>query len=184
VSNASFALLAKASRFTGINTPQFPLSPELREIGGPRRPVAGVVWREARAFCRFLGKELPTSQQWVKAFRGGELLGDKPNPLPRRNLPWGKPTAPVPARVGIAGSADVGSTPGDISPYGVMDLAGNVMEWSDSLPWKTLAAERVRTVRGASWETPATDVVDFVPLENSRAEDQRHFSLGFRCVVN
>jgi formylglycine-generating enzyme required for sulfatase activity len=191
VSNASFAVLAAASQFTGINTPQFPRSAELREIGNPRRPVAGVDWHEARAFCRFLGKQLPTSPQWVKAFRGGEVLADgKPNPMPRRNLPWGKPGKPgepVPARVaiaGIAGSADVGSHPGDISPYGVMDLAGNVMEWTDSIPPDTLPAERIRTVRGATWETPAAEVADYVHLENSRAAHQRYFHLGFRCVVN
>ncbi|HEY5936877.1 MAG TPA: SUMF1/EgtB/PvdO family nonheme iron enzyme, partial [Kofleriaceae bacterium] len=71
-----------------------------------------------------------------------------------------------------------------ISPYGVLDLAGNVMEWTDTIPSGALPGERSRTVRGASWETSAAEVVDYVPLENSRAEHQRWPNLGFRCVMN
>ena len=181
VPNAAFAQFAAMVDVTGIAAPSFPRSPQLREIDGPRRPVSFIDWFEARAYCRYLGKQLQTSPQWVKAMRGGLHLADgRVNPMPRRNLPWGPPVEPPPAHVGSkSGTADVGTTLGDVSPYGVMDLAGNVTEWTDS-PVKEAG---VRTVRGGNWEeTSAADLVDYTALENSRAERHQNYGLGVRCA--
>jgi len=144
--------------------------------------VAGIDWHVARAYCRFLGKELPSSRQWVKAMRGGERLPDgTPNPMPDRNLPWGDGDPYVLARLDSAkGVADVGTYPGDRSPYGVLDLTGNVLEWSD-----TPAGPGIRIIRGGSSSTEiAGAIIDYMAVENARAESQVLFNLGMRCVVN
>ena len=90
VTNAAFAVFASMAQFTDIAAPRYPPGgPELAHAGEPRRPITGITWHLAHAYCRYLGKELPSSQQWVKAMRGGETVDGKPNPMPRRNLPWG-----------------------------------------------------------------------------------------------
>ena len=168
VTNAAFAVFASMSAVTGIAMPSYFGSTGTSRAREPRKPVTGIDWFEARAYCRFLGKELPSSEQWVKALRGGvRLLDGSENPVPRRNLPWGG--APIPGAVrindgGELGAVDVGSSPRDVSPYGVVDLAGNVEEWTD-----TADRGSARITHGGNWSetTPAT-LVDFMALENPR----------------
>ncbi|MEJ7596728.1 MAG: bifunctional serine/threonine-protein kinase/formylglycine-generating enzyme family protein [Kofleriaceae bacterium] len=182
--NAEFQTFASMSSLTGIATPNIPHTPRLLHVGEARKPIVGIDWFEARAFCQYLGKRLPTSPEWVKAMRGGvHLAGGALNPMPRRNLPWGLWIEPIPAHIGATeGKGDptreVGASPGDVSPYGVMDLAGNVAEWTDSLGNKGS-----RIVRGGNWsETTPETLVDFIAIENPRQEPYRQFSLGVRCV--
>jgi formylglycine-generating enzyme required for sulfatase activity len=182
VSNAAFAVFASMAPFTNIASPSYPTSPGLEQAGEPKRPVTGLNWHVARAYCRFLGKELPSSRQWVKAMRGGVVLPDgAPNPLPNRNLPWGIGDPYVLARLDSAkGAADVGTYPGDRSPYGVLDLTGNAMEWTD-----TLGGPGVRIVRGGSSSKEVADaIIDYMAVENARAESQVLFNLGMRCALN
>src|SRR5262245_16681749 len=110
---------------------------------GAMYPCADLDWFDARAYCRFMGKELPTSRQWQKALRGGLTLPDgSPNPYPRRNLPWGAAVIPPPAAIAHLRLCEDSAPPctpspvpargrphGDRSPYGVDDLAGTVQEW-------------------------------------------------------
>lgn len=102
-------------------------------------PVVGVNWNDAEAYCLWVKKRVPTEEEWEKAARGTD----------ERIYPWGnnEPTSQL-ANFGkeIAEAFDyhpllpVGSHPAGKSPYGIQDLAGNVMEWT--------ANERVR---GGSW---------------------------------
>jgi formylglycine-generating enzyme required for sulfatase activity len=88
-----------------------------------RYPVVNVNWFEADAYCRWIGRRLPTEAEWEKAARG-----------PDGNLyPWGNRFDETLGNVSLAGrggAAPVGRFPGDRSVYGVYDLAGNVMEWT------------------------------------------------------
>jgi formylglycine-generating enzyme required for sulfatase activity len=94
----------------------------------PEHPVVGVTWYEADAYCRWVGKALPEEIQWEKACRGTD----------GRKFPWGD--APLPKAdetqkqladlASYAGPVAVGSRPETQSPYGVHDLAGNVLEWT------------------------------------------------------
>src|SRR5262249_19229476 len=88
-----------------------------------RRPVAHVTWAQALAYCRFRGARLPSEAEWELAARGtdGRIYpgGDEPPDCPRPPLP----------ACGAA-PADVGTHPSGASPYGVLDLAGNVDEWT------------------------------------------------------
>jgi hypothetical protein len=147
VTNAAFNVFAAMSKLTGIDPRNFPKSSTLGFAKEPKNPVPYLNWSEARAYCRFLGKELPTSQQWVKALRGGLTLpGGRPNPMPRRNLSWGEWRKPIPARIDGVGTAEVGTHPSDVSPHGVHDLVGNVEEWT-----LTTREPGIHVVRGANW---------------------------------
>jgi formylglycine-generating enzyme required for sulfatase activity len=188
VTNAAYGAFARMSDLTGIPLPHYVTNtPQLQRLGDPRSPVSGVTWTEANSYCRFLGKSLPTKQQWLKAMRGGITLADGSlNPEPRRNLPWGQPQTPVPANIRDSsppGIQSVEAFPGDVSPYGVRGLAGNVMEWTLSLnPEQTVG---YRIARGGEFEhSTADDLLDYVAIENDRPIFTRSFSLGMRCATN
>ncbi len=95
-------------------------------------PVVDVSWDEANTFARWLSAEtgslwlLPTEAQWEKAARGAD----------GRQFPWGNTFEPAHSNVrqaGRTGTTPVGSYIDGASPFGVLDMAGNVWEWTRSL---------------------------------------------------
>lgn len=90
-----------------------------RPSDDPREPVLGVNWSEALQYTRWAGKDLPTEAQWEKAARG---TGGFVHPWGNEKYLWQR--AREPAQID-----KVGSFPGDQSPFGVVDLAGNAREW-------------------------------------------------------
>lgn len=139
--------------------------------GQERHPVTGVTWHEASAYCRSIGRRLPTFFEWEKAARDGEIMY-----IGGVYMPWGPvgPGADVEARAnfGGTGTAPVDAHPAGISPYGAYAMAGNVKEWLAN------QAGRGRAVTGGSWEDPLylfAQVGAVDPTTSSAA-------LGFRCA--
>jgi formylglycine-generating enzyme required for sulfatase activity len=177
VTNAAFEVFVRMSNATRIERPQYPDTPELKDGGAPRKPVTQVNWIEARAYCRFLGKELPTSQQWTRALRGRIESTDEP----RKNFPWGTTNDPTNAKVRGTqppGPAVVASFPRDRTDEGIFDLAGNVTEWTST----GLEVEGQRVVRGSNWDDDVAYFVDFMAIENPRPMRVRNYTIGVRCA--
>ncbi|MCL4804679.1 MAG: SUMF1/EgtB/PvdO family nonheme iron enzyme [Anaerolineae bacterium] len=109
--------------------------------GKADHPVVLVSWDDAKAFCDWAGLALPTEEQWEKAARGTD----------GRIWPWGSepPTAEHCNFNGNVGSTTpVGAySPKGDSPYGCVDMAGNVWEWMES--WYIEGVSRA--LRGGSW---------------------------------
>lgn len=151
-------------------------------------PVVGVEHRTAHDFCAFHGGRLPTSVEWEKAARGGLMLAPGvPNPEPRRNFPWVLPVSGPTANLagatdGYEGIAPVGRFPAGQSPYGILDLAGNVDEWTASRP-DLEGAGYLRVVHGGAWRWEAELELHSVQYENKRVERYADDALGFRCVI-
>lgn len=115
-------------RATGHRPPHYWLNKTYPQ-GHDDHPVIGVDWHDAAAYAGWAGKRLPTEEEWEKAARGTD----------GRLYPWGNSW--VPGSCNLDDSSDghirfstapVGSFPQDRSPYDVMDMAGNVAEWTST----------------------------------------------------
>jgi eukaryotic-like serine/threonine-protein kinase len=145
----------------------------------PDLPVTHVSFKDATAYCAFAGARLPTEDEWEKAARGSDA----------REFPWGAGADCARANWGnfdgegpCAGKnpgrpVTVGRYPAGASPFGVLDLAGNVWEWVGGT-YEDEPGRRV--VRGGSCcsyfvEPRAANL-------NAWAPDHRDADLGFRCA--
>ncbi|MBI5499825.1 MAG: formylglycine-generating enzyme family protein [Deltaproteobacteria bacterium] len=164
-------------------------------------PVIAVDRDQAEAYCRWVGKRLPTEAEWEKAARGGcEIAAPSGcGSEDERTYPWGEdePTCTLANFAGCAGDTDRGGArPAGASPYGVRDLAGNVQEWVADWYAATIytacgaggcvdpggpptGTERV--FRGGAWESAVAYLRNANRFRQVPGYSDEH--LGFRCVA-
>ena len=101
--------------------------------GEESHPVVRVTWHDALAYCRWLAEvtgkpiTLPSEAQWEKAARGHQ---------DRREYPWGndwEESKCNTSELGLGGTTPVGIFPDGASPYGCLDMVGNIWEWTTSI---------------------------------------------------
>jgi formylglycine-generating enzyme required for sulfatase activity len=161
--------------------------------GKENHPVVNVSWDDARAFCRWLTRttdrlhRLPTEAEWEKA------AGWDTRTRSRRRYPWGDEWQEGAANTSEAGFNDTTSVTAfegkNVGPFGVVDMAGNVMEWTESpyepYPGSTYQSETIGgtryVVRGGCFT---------LPRSNTRVSWRGRYTpgtvrpfLGFRVVT-
>jgi formylglycine-generating enzyme required for sulfatase activity len=143
--------------------------------GREDHPVVLVSWSDADRYCAWRGalrgekRRLPTADEYEKAARGDGGLA----------YPWGNVLEPDKLNSAIAGPKDttpVGNYPGGASPFGVLDMVGNVREWTATPDGDQMV------VKGSSW-------ADFGGVGRGATVDKqpksvRHVVIGFRCAAD
>ena len=166
VTNKQYGAFCRATQY---RWPKYWTDPR---FNGPDQPVVGVSAADAAKYCKWVGKELPTEEQWEKAARGAD----------GRVYPWGD----VVPRDGSAcygrdpetgGTDPVTAHEIGAGPYGAQDLAGNAWEWTATAIPET---EPLQVVKGGCYSDTADLLRSDFRLEAGPKD--KFENIGFRCA--
>ena len=198
ITNAQYAFFIEATEYEAPRHFEDGRAPKGKES----HPVINVNWHDALAYCKWMsevsGKNitLPSEAEWEKAARGSQ---DK------REYPWGDDfelTRCNTSELGLGTTTPVGIFQEGASPYGVLDLSGNVWEWTRSLWGKDrmdadfsypydvddgrenleASDEVARVLRGGSWDL--NNWLARCAYRFNYFPDDRNYFIGFRLVVS
>ena len=156
-------------RDTGYRYPKYWNEQRFRDTDAP---VVGVSVADAQKFSRWVGKALPSEEQWEKASRG----------VDGRLFPWGDEEA-TPEHACFGEDVREGKTesvhahPTGASPYGVGEMAGNVWEWTSTV---LMDSETVHVIKGGCYNDPPHLLRSDLRLE--AVPKDKFENIGFRCV--
>jgi len=146
--------------------------------GKGEHPITFIGWDDAVAYAKWKGKRLPTEAEWEKAARGTD----------GRLYPWGAEFDVAKANVRVWGqekfadTTPVGTYPNNASPYGCLDMAGNVFEWTADLdPEQLKKGAKVAVLKGGSWKSFDTYARCAFRQHAESAGFGPH--IGFRCTM-
>lgn len=154
--------------------------------------MVGVSWHDANAYCRWVGKRLPTETEWEKAGRGNdERLYPWGNDPPRHDLANYPEFIVLPPYIGYDLNVEspfayqpkpIGSVDGDKSFYAIFDLAGNVAEWVSDTIGETWSGGLASKGKPVPPREEGKAVRGIVQLDRPRAA-QGVFTLASRSML-
>jgi len=165
-------------------------------------PVVSVTWEQANVYCAWAERRLPTEAEWERAARGDDF----------RNYPWGdEPPTEMYANFDrlVNDTSRVGSYAAGASPFGALDMAGNVWEWvadlygtdyyNSSPELNPIGPEtsstNLRVIRGGSFQDEWTNLrvskrgaalgpAPELRLNSSNSYGEQSSKIGFRCAAD